>query len=316
MKANSSINQFLHALQRMPALTELRLKDSIPDGSECPSIYPDVDLPFLRVLIISSGVSPLTVVLRHITIPHSAILKLTCNPKKSTLIDFSNFFSVLSTKFLSSWVFRSLSLRGFEHCFEFYFWTTTTIRDCLPFSEIPQSQLQLVLTLPHHWHVHALTCFFDAMSLPFLVQLQISTFDYIDSQTWVKTFGTLPLLERVCMQSYTAQWFLKALVYKSKATDKSITAYRNVSFPKLRYICLEGTNFGPTSLGYVSLDMLLDCLMKRCERNAKVQIVRLDGFYHASSDDVARLKEVVDVIWDGDSEQGGSAHRGSDEDRI
>ena len=304
LKANSSINQFLHALQRMPALIELRLKDSIPDDSEDPSTYPDVDLPCLRVLDISSGVSALTVVLRHITIPHSAILNLTCKEKQSTQVDFSNFLSVLSTKFLSSLVLRRLTLQGSEifdntetDCFVFYFWTTAAIRDYLPYS---QSQVRLVLTWPpspQHRHAKALTCFFGAMSLPFLTQLHISTFRYIDSQTWVKTFGTLPLLERVCVQGFATKSFLEALVYKTKTAEKSILAYRDVSFPKLRYIYLKDTHVGTRRLGSVSLDMLLHCLMERCERNAEVPVLRLDGCHYVSSDNVARLKEiVVDVI--------------------
>ena len=40
LKTNSSIIQFLLALQRMPALTDLPLKDSIPDDSEGPSTHP------------------------------------------------------------------------------------------------------------------------------------------------------------------------------------------------------------------------------------------------------------------------------------
>ena len=289
----------------MPALTKLRLKDSIPDDSGGPSTYPDVNLPFLQVLDISSGVGPLMVVLHHISIPHSAILKLICKGKHSMEINFSNFLSVLSTRFLSSLVFRSLTLRGFEHCFEFYFWTTATNQDSLPFS---QPQLELILTWPPlpspllspHDHVKALTCAFDAMSLPFLTQLQISTFDYIDSQTWVDTFGMLPLLERVCMHSYATQSFLEALVYRTKATKESKTAYCNVSFPKLRYIYLKGTNFNTRNLDNVSVDMLLDCLMERCERNTEAQVLHLDSddFCTILSVDIARLKEVVDVIWD------------------
>ena len=86
LETNSSINQFLHALQRMPALTNLHLKDSIPDDSEGSSMYPLVDLPCLRVLRISSGVRSLTTVLRHITFPHSAKLNLTCKENQSTQI--------------------------------------------------------------------------------------------------------------------------------------------------------------------------------------------------------------------------------------
>ena len=196
-------------------------------------------------------------------------MSLTCKENQSTEIDFSNFLSVLASKFLSSLIFRSLSLRGFEiidntvtHGLEFYFWTIAKIRNS--FSEISQSQLQLVLTWPpspQHRHVKALTSSFDAMSFPFLIQLQISTFDYIDSHTLVETFRKLPQSERVCVQSCATHRFLDALVYKTKAAEKLKTAYRNVSFPKLRYIYVESTDFDATSI-----EMLLDCLMERCER--------------------------------------------------
>jgi hypothetical protein len=309
LETNSSINQFLHALQRMPGLTELHLKDSIPDVSEGSSTHPFVDLPCLRVLRISSGIGPLTAVLRHITFPHSAILNLTCKENQSTQIDFSNFLSVLATKFLSSLVIRSLSLQVLDdtqtHGFKFFLSTSAFNQDCFPSSLITRSQLQLVLTWPlpqPHNHVKALTCAFDAMSLPFLTQLQMSTLDYIDSKTLVKTFGKLPLLEQVCVESYPPHSFLEALVYKTKAAEKSKTAYRNVPFPKLRYIHLEGTDFFGTSL---SVDMLLDYLMERCERNAEVQMLRLDDCYNISSDEIERLKEiVVDVIWDGVEQDG------------
>ena len=314
LETDSSINQFLLALQRMPALTDLHLKDSIPDKSEGLSTHPFVDLPCLRVLHISSGVGSLTTVLRHITFPHSATLNLTCKENHSTQVDFSNFLSVLATKFLSSLVVRSLSLRALDgtqtHGLEFYLWTTAFIRDCFPSSLTYQTQLHLVLSWPSSQphtgdHVKALTCAFDAMNLPFLSQLQISTLDYIDSQTWVKTFGKLPLLERVCLESYAPQSyaphsFLEALVYKTEAAEKSKTAYHIVSFPNLRYIHLEGANFFPTSPMSFSVDMLLDCLMERCERNAEIEVLRLDECYFISPDDVKRLEEiVVDVIWDG-----------------
>ena len=314
LKENSSINQFLHALQRMPALTDLRLKDSIPDDSEGPSTYPVVDLPCLRVLNISSGVGALTAVLRHITFPQSAVLDLTCKEKQSThqstQIDFSNFLSVFATKFMSSMVFRSLNLYVLDgplfihntHGLKFCLWTSANIHDYIP----PIPQLRLILTWPsspfnHENLLEVFTCAFNAMSLPFLIQLRIETFNYIDSPIWVKTFKKLPLLERVCVQSHATRRFFEALVYKTKAAKKSKTAYRNIPLPKLRYIHLEGADFGATTSGSsISVDMLLEYLMERCERDAEVQILRLEDCCSISSDDVARLKEiVVDVIWDG-----------------
>ena len=163
-----------------------------------------------------------------------------------------------------------------------------------------QSQLRLVLNWPNSHprnYVKALTCVIDAMSLSFLTQLQISTshLNIIDSQTWVKTFGKLPLLERVRVQCSALLSFLEALVYNTKAAEESEAAYRNVTFPKLRDIHLVDIHFK-----FFMVDMLLDCLMERYERNAEVQVLRLNNCYDISSNDVERLKEVVvDVIWDG-----------------
>ena len=301
--AESSITQFLHALQRMPALTDLRLIKSIPDNSEGLSTFQVVDLPCLRVLHISSGVATLTTVLRHITIPHSALLNLTCSENQSGQIDFSNFLSVLAAKFLSSLVIRNLSLQVFDDLsLKFNLSTTEITQDRFPSSLINQSQLQLLFTWPvshprNHWHVKALTSAFDAMNLSFLTQLQLPIFDFIDPPTWAKTFGTLPLLNRVCVRGSAANSFLDALVCKAKEAEKSETAYHNVSFPNLRHIHLEGTNFGENS---ISVDKLLDCLMERCERKAEVWVLYLDDCECVSYDVVVRLGEVVvDVRWDG-----------------
>jgi hypothetical protein len=57
------------------------------------------------------------------------------------------------------------------------------------------------------------------------------------------------------VQGFEPHSFFEALVYKTQAAEKSETAYRNVSFPRLRHIDLEGTDFcasNPESL-YVNL---------------------------------------------------------------
>jgi hypothetical protein len=140
------------------------------------------------------------------------------------------------------------------------------------------------------------------MSLSFLTQLQISISDEIDSQTWVNTFGKLPLLERVCLQRFAPRPFFEALVYETKEAEKSKTAYRNISFPKLRYIHLVGIAFGYRH-STASVDTLLDCFTERYKRNAEVQVFRLQDSYYISPDAVERLKkvvQVVDVIWEGE----------------
>ena len=71
------------------------------------------------------------------------------------------------------------------------------------------------------------------------------------------------------MQEFAACQFLEALVYKTEAAEKSKAAYLNVPFPKLRYIHLEGTYFCETIPGSISVDILLDCLMERCERKCR-----------------------------------------------
>ena len=303
--SGSSIIQVLQALRRMPALTGLHLIDSIPDNEEGPFPYAVLDLPCLRVLHLSSGVGAVTTILRHINFPRSAIIYLTCGGNQSIQSDFSCFLSLLATKFLSTLVIRNLRLQvprtaNGTHDIKFYLWTTAPLQDSCPTSP---SQLRLVLKWPTsqpHNYAKALIFGIDAMNLSFLTELQIEVMYYFDSETWVKTFGKLPLLERVCLQRILPPSLLEALVYKTKAAEKSEAAYLNVSLPKLRNIHLVHIDFWDD----ISFDTLLDCLMERCERNAEIQVLQLEGcsFYSESSYKVERLKEVVvDVIWDGPS---------------
>ena len=103
----------------------------------------------LQVLNISSGIGEVATVLRHITFPpsRSAILNLTCLGNQSIQIDFSSFFSVLATKFLSTLVIRSLGLRVsynfYIHNLKFYLWTTALIQDCFSISQF--------LSLSYNW---------------------------------------------------------------------------------------------------------------------------------------------------------------------
>jgi len=306
----------------MPALVNLDLDDSIPPDSGIPSTYPTVDLPCLRVLRISSGIGPLTTALRHITFPSSVALNLICKQGRSNQIDFSNFFSVLATKFLSSMTIRSLCLQDFETVSEngLKFLAGTAAVIPIYMSSL-SPQLELVLTWPSassqlSKYAKALTSAFNGMSLSVLTQLQLFSSTWIDAKTLVKTFGKLPRLERVHVKDSATSSLLEALVYKTKAADKSKTAYRNVSFPKLRYIHLDGTDFGETNMmGPISVDTLMDCLMERYERNAAVHELHLDDCYNIEESDVEKLEEiVVDVIWDG-IEQGHSTEYDSEEER-
>ncbi|KAF8806752.1 hypothetical protein BYT27DRAFT_7190405 [Phlegmacium glaucopus] len=310
--SSSSILQFLHALQRMPALTDLDLEDSIPHDSGELSTYPVADLPCLRVLRMSLGVGPMTAALRHITFPSEAELTLICKETQSDQFDFSPFLSVLAAKFLPSLVIRSLSLQNLDatathNGLRFKVWSTTTIHDFFRYSHRPgPPRLELVLTwpappLPHSLQTYAkaLTATFDAMDLRALTQLELSTSYHIDSNTLLKTFAKLSLLERVHVKGSAAESFITALVHKSKAANTSIAAYHTVSFPKLRYICMDDANFGDRRLGSISVDKLMDCLMERYERNAEVQELCIDDCHNIRYPGVKSLGEiVVRVDWD------------------
>ena len=302
---DSSFIQFLHALQRMPALTELDLESSIPYDSK-PSSYPLVDLPCLRVLRIMSGFDIVTTTLRHMTFPSTTALNLICHETQFNRINFSSFLSVLDAKFLSSFVIRSLSLQDLDITMQtglrFLVRSTTNVL-------FSPGGLDLVLTWANsnlQTYSKALIVAFNAMNLRTLIQLHLSTSYYIDSKTWLKTFGRLPLLERVYVKNDAAYSFLETLCHKTKAADRSIAAYRSVSFPKLRYICMNGTRFES-----ISVDELMDILMERYERKAEIQALRLEDCHNIFKDDIEKLCEiVVDVDWDGleqglyDSEEG------------
>ena len=236
------------------------------------------------------------------TFPSSSALNLICHETLLNQINFSRFLSVLDAKFLSSFVIRSLSLQDLD----------TTLQTGLRFlvrSTTNVPDLNLVLTWANsnlQTYSKALIVAFNAMNLRALIQLHLSTSHYIDSKTWLKTFGRLPLLERVYVKNGAAYSFLATLRHKTKAADRSIAAYRSVSFPKLRYICMNGTCFES-----ISIDELMDILMERYERKAEIQALRLEVCHNIFKNDVERLGEiVVDVEWDGlgqvlyDSEEG------------
>jgi hypothetical protein len=299
----------------MPALTNLDLEDSIPPDSGGLSTSTNllVDLPCLRVLRIWSDVGALTTVLRYITFPSTAVLKLTCR-KTPAKVDFSNFLSVLATKYLSSLAIRCLTLQNLDITVGLRFLVWTTVAD---FRGPAQLELDLTCLLSLEIWTKTLAAVLDVLNLSTLTELRISNGDYIDSKIWLKTFGKLPLLERAhIMNSYTVPSFLSALVYKTEAAEKSQTAYHDVSFPKLRYIHLEDVDFNETNIEPGLFDMLMDCLIERYERHAEVQGLRLGDCYNLSEEHVNRLEEiVVDVIWDG-IEQIDSIDYGSEEDRV
>lgn len=252
---------------------------------------------------ISSGVDTLTTALRHISFPYNAVLNLICKETQYTEIDFSTFFSVLVEKFSSFLVIRSLSLQVAgvaQNGLRFLAWTAAPAPDCFYYSLVP-ARLELVLTWPYlhdnnQNHAKTLITALDAMSLPGLTQLQLSTSAHIDSTTWLNTFGKLPLLEWVHVESYTVQSFLDALFDETKADDKSIIAHHNISFPKLRHIRISGTDFTYAKLGSISVDMLMNCLMERRERKAEVQELRLDHCYNISEYDIERFKKLLSML--------------------
>ena len=75
-------------------------------------------------------------------------------------------------------------------------------------------------------------------------------------------------MKQVYVQDSAIDSFLEALVYKTRAAEESKTAYYNVSFPKLRHIGLGlgATDFITIGLTPILIDMLLACLIERCER--------------------------------------------------
>ena len=140
----SSIIQVLQALQRMPALINLLLKDSIPIDAEGPFTYAVIDLPCLRVLNTSSSIGAVTrtavLPVHHISFPRSATLNLTC--KESLFRSTFQAFFVLATRFLWTLVIQSFSLRVSyyhnTHNLEFYLWGAGQLPSLRTASQFPK----------------------------------------------------------------------------------------------------------------------------------------------------------------------------------
>jgi F-box-like len=322
--ARSTTSQVLDALERMAALEVLDLHEALPlpDEAVLPSpVDRVVTLPRLSHVSISSSVPECANLLRRITIPDTATIKLACKGTDITDHDFSTIFDILphlggtSHHNSDDKVFgkplrvlhvqnampTSLLVQGWS--------VASASRDIIPRS-LPRIDLEL------SWPRYdpsilegVMTAACKSLPLTHLRCLRLSHLDHVTLSTWADTFGNLYKLHTLHVIANSPHSLIDALSGLAAAdAPKAITSpilrrrksmVPTINFPHLRTLILEAANFNDTREG-MSFTKLSDCLMKRCNYKAEVHELRLHDCSYLLDEDIYLLKEiVVDVGWDG-----------------
>jgi len=110
-----------------------------------------------------------------------------------------------------------------------------------------------------------------------------------------RAFGQLPRLKKVIAVKDCALEVIKELTLKCENYDDTqLSDYYSVTFP-----ALECLSFVKGLFESDTLEILQDCLMERCERNAEILKLEFLDCCELFCSDVKSLREiVVDVEWD------------------
>ncbi|KAF5313209.1 hypothetical protein D9619_003492 [Psilocybe cf. subviscida] len=119
------------------------------------------------------------------------------------------------------------------------------------------------------------------------------------SQTFSRTFGTLPELHTVMVGRWTARPLVDSLLMDSN--EDPAVSINSIVLPGLRHIQFHHVVFNERYHEHaVETDRLQDCLMSRYERGVPIYSVSIEMCPYFSGIELETLEEiVVDVHWDG-----------------
>jgi hypothetical protein len=294
-----TITQLLEALERMPSIETLDLKDSLPivsnDNFGSPEIIRVIHLSRLSALRLSSTAIECAYLLNHISYPASTSLMLQC-----TLGVGSNCLPTIFKAISSVWNGRdgshlldtlifirdvqSLNLRG---------WTERDIRH-----NPAQMDVNLFFGIGQQKLEEMMVDICNALTLTNLRRLFVDTVNPIPTSTWLNAFGNLTSLQTVVVYGRTAIGFISALstgLEENSSEDyPSSDGNGKVFLPGLQNLLFDelGDN-GPFAFNNMEIfDDLRDCLMNRCHWNVEVRTLHLKCHWQYY-DQIELLREIV-----------------------
>ncbi|KAG6883778.1 hypothetical protein C0992_007848 [Termitomyces sp. T32_za158] len=327
--ARPTTDQFINALQRMPALEVLNIQDALPLASHGPSTDRIVDLPHLALLSVASTVPECANLVSLLTIPAKARVHLICSGTETTGADFSGVMRVISNPGGTTYHQEKAGRESIEILHVRYEapislvvdgWTNVITSD--PRINVPDIQLRF------SWPDSPLTTVDSVVAsvcgtipMTSLRSLRIAYVDGTSPRIWIDTFGHLLKLHSVHIVGRPARAFVSALREEAPAeavTNPLLTpegllevsqpglcqrhsAVPSVYFPQLRSLTMEKVSFDEEDTSQTTLTIydLQSCLIERSQRQAKIQKLCLQKCSHLGADTVQTLRAFVSVDWEG-----------------
>ncbi|EDR14559.1 uncharacterized protein LACBIDRAFT_305269 [Laccaria bicolor S238N-H82] len=312
---------FLDVLEQLPTLTVLDLKEALPhvaDGFSRVSCRRIVELHSLTYLHLSGSDSDCSNALRHLSVPSSATLGLSCRSTAVSHPDFSSILTFVSGLWGPTATISSAAKPHKRpiHWLEIHAVGLTQ----LSIEAWPRPSFQALSGYP----LPSIDLFFQwsstvapgigdkiiseacaALPLEQLVSLDILNARQITEQTWLARFGKLKHLQFICTQGRAVDTLLSAMMAEPRTvtgtTNSSTGKHSSIYFPSLLHLTIEDISFDPGyDNKYAKLEDLKDCLMERCWRKPAVRDLVLSRCHRLTRKHVEELREiVVDVTWDG-----------------
>ena len=317
--------QLIAALERMPGLQVLDLQGALPRMEALPPSLPDrvVDLAQLAQIIIKASVPECVDLINHITIPSNAHVHLSCSGTETTGSDFSGILKLLSshsrspTGILDKRAIRALHIHHDTP-------QTLVVRAWAKPPEESHTGADIKLDLSCHSSsspaVDVVTMgICKAVQIAHLRSLHLSYVSGMDQQKWIEMFGSLQKLHSVHVVGSSAYSFIAALTEARPSptpvlSETPLTSCQSpkrpvlrrgkssaspVYFSALKTLTLKEVKFRGVVPASDPFEDLKNCLMRRSERKADIQELRIRECSYLEEGDVDLLREMVaDLDWD------------------
>ncbi len=316
-----TFERFLLVLERMPELQVLDLYEMIPplpaeNIESLPPVSRKVTLPRLRHISLSSYQMECANLLNHLTLPKDVRLDLVGRWSKA---DRESLVEVIK-EHLS----RSLPLQTLHFRRDFRYGQSQVLngwRTLVDLVEppLPASHLRLNITSRPIDIAH-ITCNTNAFAN--IQRLYISA--ELNDGEWESLFMGIPNIRFLSLRGDLTADFIEAFSYVLREYPNPVMVLPSLQVLKLRDSRLssgEHANFNKPLMVLMDpslqvlksrdihllsaqtpefVDLLVDCLIKRCNYGVPVQELHLTDCANTFAEDVRRLEEVVpDVKWDG-----------------
>jgi F-box-like len=280
----STISQIVSSLRGAPMLHTLKFVRVLPFvGTE--DAYPNLVLPKLSRLELSSSIASCTNFLEHVIFPVTTDTTVTC--ENSSQVDnygrlFRTFFSVMGNRKTNS-VISALTLKAmFEHGYY-----TVSIRCTISHSHQP-APTNVTFKFPTNFHNHELDRNIFNIAIVTLPLTNAHELKIAGGGPWrVISFNSLPNIHTIRFKTFDLPLSIVRAALADNEHSHQLRSLRNLQFSNMTFLD-EG------------IFTLMDGLKRRLLSGFPIEYIRFDACYHLKQADVMRMKEFVqDVEWDG-----------------